>query len=218
MPTIIRATDQNRGTHAVAFNFEDMANQAESYLQRVRADAAGILTKAQHEADALRKRAEAEGQRAAADAANRAVDQVIRKQLATVMPALHCAVEDIKHAKQAWLAHWESSAVHVAAAIAARVLRREIAGNPEIPVQLVREALELATGNSHLRIRLNPADLDAIRGQVQLLVSELAPLATAELLADPAISRGGCRVETQFGSIDQQIETQLARIEEELTQ
>jgi flagellar biosynthesis/type III secretory pathway protein FliH len=31
------------------------------------------------------------------------------------------------------------------------------------------------------------------------------------------VSPGGCVVETQQGRIDQQIETQLARIEEELT-
>ena len=36
-------------------------------------------------------------------------------------------------------------------------------------------------------------------------------------MADPEIARGGCRVETRFGTIDQQFEAQLARIEEELT-
>jgi flagellar assembly protein FliH len=43
-------------------------------------------------------------------------------------------------------------------------------------------------------------------------------LAGAELSGDPQISPGGCRVETQFGTIDQQFESQLKRIEEELTQ
>ena len=41
--------------------------------------------------------------------------------------------------------------------------------------------------------------------------------AAAELAADENISPGGCRVETEHGSIDQQIEAQLARILEELT-
>ena len=39
----------------------------------------------------------------------------------------------------------------------------------------------------------------------------------AEITADATISRGGCRVETRFGTIDQQFESQLKRIEEELT-
>jgi flagellar biosynthesis/type III secretory pathway protein FliH len=51
---------------------------------------------------------------------------------------------------------------------------------------------------------------------MQAVVRELAPLAQTELVADPQISAGGCRVETRFGVIDQQFESQLARIEEEL--
>jgi flagellar assembly protein FliH len=42
-------------------------------------------------------------------------------------------------------------------------------------------------------------------------------LAPAEMIADPEISPGGCRIETLHGAIDQQFESQLARIEEELT-
>ncbi|MFQ5550985.1 MAG: FliH/SctL family protein [Gemmatimonadales bacterium] len=38
-----------------------------------------------------------------------------------------------------------------------------------------------------------------------------------DIVADSAVSPGGCFVETEFGNIDQQFETQLARIEEELT-
>jgi flagellar biosynthesis/type III secretory pathway protein FliH len=34
---------------------------------------------------------------------------------------------------------------------------------------------------------------------------------------DAGVSLGGCIVESQHGRIDQRIETQLARIEEELT-
>ena len=44
----------------------------------------------------------------------------------------------------------------------------------------------------------------------------IAPLANTELVADPQITQGGCRVETRFGVIDQQFEAQLARIEDEL--
>ena len=216
MSTIIRATERNGGTHAVAFNFEDMASQAEKYLERVRADAAGLIAKAQRDAEAIRKRAEVEGQQLARQAAAQAMEQALAAKLATALPAVQRVIQDIQHAKQSWLAHWESSAVSVAAAIAARVIRRELSGKPEIPLTLVREALELAAGSSHLRIRLNPADLETIRPQVEMLVKELSPLAAAEIAADPTITAGGCRVETRFGTIDQQFEAQLKRIEEEL--
>jgi flagellar assembly protein FliH len=142
---------------------------------------------------------------------------MVRGQLATVLPALQKTVEEIHHAKQAWLAQWERSAVHLAAAIAARVIRRELERKPDIPLALVREALELAAGQSHVRVHLHPEDHRAIAEQVEMLAAEMASLGDAELVANADVSRGGCRVETRFGVIDQQFEAQLARIEEELT-
>ena len=50
-----------------------------------------------------------------------------------------------------------------------------------------------------------------------MLVQEMSGLGAVEMIADAGVSRGGCRVETRFGAIDQQFEAQLARIEEELT-
>ena len=213
MPTVIRATEQNRGTHGVAFNLDDIAARAQATLHQVRAEARQVLARARQESAAVRERAEAEGRQAGLAA----VEEMVRGQLATVLPALQKTVEEIHHAKQAWLAHWERSAVHLAGAIAERVIRRELHEKPEIPLNLVREALELATGQSNVRVHLHPEDHQAIAEQVEMLAAEMASLGSAELVANADVSRGGCRVETRFGVIDQQFEAQLARIEEELT-
>jgi flagellar assembly protein FliH len=217
MPTVIRVNQQQRGAHQSEFNFEDMAAQANRYLDKVRADAAQIVSAARREADAIRQQAAAEGRAEG----QRAIQQLVQEQLAqqtkTLMPALRVGIDQIGHARQAWLAHWERVAIHLAAAIAKRVIRRELTRQPEVPTQLVREALELAAGSSHLRIHLNPADHQVLAGEVQTLAKELAALATCEIIANPDITAGGCRLETQFGVIDQQVESQLARIEEELT-
>jgi len=212
MPTVIRATEQNRGTHGVAFNLDDLTSRARAALDQVRAEARQILARAREESDAVRQRAESEGRQAALGE----VEEMVRSQLATVLPALRKTVEDIQHAKQAWLAQWERSAVHLAAAIAGRVIRRELEHQPDVPLALVREALELAAGQANVRVYLHPEDYEAIAGQVKVLVAEMASLGDAELVPSADVSRGGCRVDTRFGVIDQQFEAQLARIEEEL--
>jgi flagellar assembly protein FliH len=214
MSTIIRASDRNRTTHGVAFNFDDMAAQAEKYLAKIRAEAARIVLKAQEEAEAIRERAEARGRETAMAEA----DQIVRKQLATVIPALTKAVRDIQDARHAWLSRWEAGAIHVAAAIARRLVRRQLAEEPEITLSLVREALELAAGNAQLRILLNPTDYQSLGNQVRALVEELSPHVDAQIKADAGITAGGCRVETRFGAIDQQFDAQIERIEEELRQ
>lgn len=216
MSTIIKATDGRRSSQTVAFNFDDMAAKASEYLGQVRAEAAQIVADARQAAAGLRQQAEAEGRREGMAAVERTVAEQLGRQLATLRPALEQAVQEIRHAKQAWLRQWEKGAVHLAAAMAARVIRRELPRTPDVTVALVREALELAVGNAELKIRLNPADHASLASQMQTVVRELAPLAQTELVADPQITAGGCRVETRFGVIDQQFESQLARIEEEL--
>ncbi|NQU25760.1 MAG: hypothetical protein HQ567_31105 [Candidatus Nealsonbacteria bacterium] len=207
MTTIIRATDANRNMPGTVFNFADITDQAQVYLDEVRTKAVEIVTKAQADAAAVRQAAVEEGQRAGLEQ----IEQIVRGELSGI-------IEEIKHAKQAWITQWEASAVHVAAAIARRLIRRELSRQPEIALTLIREALELAAGSSHLRLHLNPTDLEQIGEHVEVLIGQLSSLATAEIVADPEITPGGCRVETQFGTIDQQFEAQLDRIEEELTQ
>ena len=217
MSTIIKAVDQSQNVRGVAFNFEDVTAKAKQYLNEVRAEAARIVAEAQQEADQIRRQAHDDGYKAG----HEEIDQIVQNQLAdrvaTLLPALREAIDDVRHAKQAWLTHWEKSGVHVAAKIAERLIRQELNETPEIALTLVREALELASGSTQLRIRMNPADHETLGPQVETLVAEFSSVGPTDLIADPHVTPGGCRVETRFGTIDQQFEAQLARIEQELT-
>ena len=217
MSTIIKSGGSTRSIQQVAFNLEDMRHQATRYLDQVRSQAAEIITAANTQADSIRKRAEEEGRQAAMRAAEMVLDDKVGQRMQTVLPALQKVITGIADAKQDWLGQWERSTVKLAAAMAARVVRRCVPDLPDVTFTLVREGLEMATGSSKIRIRLHPTDYDTLKGQIERLTQELDRLAPAELIADPEISPGGCRIETLHGAIDLQFESQLARIEEELT-
>lgn len=223
MSTVIKASE-NASIQAAAFNFDDMASKAEAYLKKVRAEAAEIVAKARKQAEqetvAIRAKADAEARKAAQASIEKVIQERVQQQVAqqidTLLPALRKTIAEVEHARQAWLAHWEKRAIHVSAAIAQRVIRRELTVQPEASLSLVREALELAAGSTQVRLRMHPADCDSLRPHLESLIKEFSRLGTPELIADPQVSPGGCVVETKFGVIDQQIESQLARIEEEL--
>lgn len=140
----------------------------------------------------------------------------LRGKLDTLMPALQSAVEDLSCAQQSFLVQWEKSAVHVSAAIAQRAISRQLPQMLDVPMRLLREALELAVGCSKLKIRLNPKDLETLEPQIAMIVEELAGAAETEIVGDHKISPGGCVLETSLGSIDQRIESRLERIKMEL--
>jgi flagellar assembly protein FliH len=214
---VIKPNQSQRGIRSATFNFEDLGQQAEEYLDRVRSQAQEIVAEARRQADSIRREAQQQGREEGQRAIEQLVEQQVGRQMQTLLPALREVVGGIQQARQSWLTHWEGRAVHLAAAMAARVVRRELRHAPEITVDLVRESLELAAGNSQIRVLLNPADHQALGGQVRTLIEELARVGPAEVIADAAISPGGCRIETRHGAIDQQVEAQLARIEAELT-
>ena len=126
-------------------------------------------------------------------------------------------MQSIHQSKDAWLKNWETKVVQLAIGIAERVVRRELQHSPEITLDLVREAVELASGTAQIQVHLNPVDHKTLGQHAEQIVNQLRELGPAEVVADEKVSVGGCLVTTQFGEIDQQIESQLARIEEELT-
>jgi flagellar assembly protein FliH len=217
MAGIIKSAGPLRAADGATFNFDDMAVRAGQYLEQVRKQAAQILAQAGKDAAALRAKAEQEGRAAAQKAVEQMVDQRVAQQMTTLLPALKQAVTGIQEAKQSWLRHWERQGVHAAAAIAARVIRREVRQAPEITLTLLREALELAAGSHDIQVQLNPTDHASLGRQAEQLIQELGRIAGARVVASPSVTPGGCRVETRFGTIDQTFEAQLARIEQELT-
>lgn len=221
MATIIRKdnpreTTSGRTTQAESFNFADMRGQANDYLGTVRAEAAKIVQQAHQQAEQIRRQAEVAGRKAAEAAIERVLDEKVGKRMQTLLPALERLVREINDTKGELLAHWERAALKVSSAIAKRIIRRELTHEPQITLDLIADSLQLATGAAEITLHVNPTDYEHLGTQINRLAESLAQLAPSEIIADPNISPGGCRVETKFGEIDQQIESQLRRIEEEL--
>ena len=214
MSTIIKSADRTRGGESAPFNFDDMRSQADRYLAQMREQAGQMLLEAKREADAIRARAEVEGRRAGEAQIDQKVAQQLQTALKTLTPALQTAIHEVQQAR---LADWEQNVVRLSCAIAERLVRRELSASPQITFTWIREALELAAGQGRVRLSLNPQDHATLAPQLPATIANWARLAPTEIVADPQVTRGGCRVETELSSIDQRLETQLARIEQELS-
>ncbi len=202
--------------HSVSYVLDDMSERASAALERIKQQAAKLVQDAQQQAEQIRQQAVEDGKQEAVREAERIVRADWERQTATALPALEQAVQAIEVAREAWIKQWNDTAIDLAAAIAQRVIRRELLQQPEIPLELVREALELASGANVVHLHMHPADISALGDRVFELIKRFESVGSAEVSPDDSIERGGCRVRTEFGVIDQTIETQLARIKEEL--
>jgi len=221
MATIIRKdspreTTSGQVAQPIAFSFSDMKGKANDYLGNVRVEAAKIIQQAHQQAEQIRRQAEAAGRKAAEAAVEKILEEKVSMRMDTLLPALQSLMQEINDTKGALLTRWEQSAIHVATAMAERIVRREISQRPEITLDLIGEALRLAAGTEEITLHLNPTDYKNLGSQITRLAETLCRLTPSSILADDNITPGGCRIATKYGQIDQQIEAQLRRIEEDL--
>jgi flagellar assembly protein FliH len=103
----------------------------------------------------------------------------------------------------------ESEVVKLALAVARRILRRELATDPEAICGVVHAALEkLQTRELH-RVRVFPAGADAVRASLERMGVSQA----IQIIADPSLRPGDVLFETSRGELDASIETQLQEID-----
>jgi flagellar assembly protein FliH len=206
----------SRTAQPVAFSFSDLRTQADEYLDTVRREAAKIIQHAHQHAEQIRRQAEIDGRTAAECAAESVLDEKVGKRMDTLLPTLEQLVQQLNDARGELQTHWERSVLKFATTIAERIIRRELSREPQITLDLLAEALRLAAGSPKITLRMSPDDRANLGTQVERLTAAICRLGPCDIVADPSITPGGCRIVTRFGEIDHRIESQLRRIEEEL--
>lgn len=103
----------------------------------------------------------------------------------------------------------EQELVALAVAIARQVIRREIKADPGQVVAVVREGIaSLPVASRNIRVFLNPDDAAVVREALAITEGERA----WQILEEPTLTRGGCRVVTDTSQIDATLEARLAGI------
>jgi flagellar assembly protein FliH len=94
-------------------------------------------------------------------------------------------------------------------AIVKQLVRREVKSDPNLIVGVVREALSvLPVSSRNVRLLLHPEDAELIREVYSLGGAEVG----WQLIEDPVINRGGCRVVTDTSQVDASLESRLASL------
>lgn len=92
--------------------------------------------------------------------------------------------------------------------LARQMVRSELRVHPELVAMVAQDALDtLLLSARHITVRVNPDDHALVaQGAADVLAAR-----GARLLSDPAVTRGGCVVESDIGIIDGRMETRWRR-------
>jgi len=133
------------------------------------------------------------------------------KKLAAEKQAFLQAVRNSAQERETYFQQVEAEVVALAVAIARKILHREAQVDPLLLAGVVRVGLDHIAGGTHVRLRVPPGQVPAWR-QFFSQQSDLRSL--PELIGDGTLEAGRCLLETELGTADLTLESQLKEIEQ----
>ena len=144
--------------------------------------------------------------------AERHSPQVSADSLERVQRLLHEAVGSFGRQRAQLLQQLKPGLTKLVIGIAERVVGRELATDEEAIRRVIDAALDEMGRSGIVTVRVSPEDAGALREAIRQ--DDWHPPTTVELeiVADPAIARGGCTLESDYGQVDATVETQIAQL------
>lgn len=199
-----------------AIQQEDARAEAARVCTQAQAEADEILSDARVQAEALREAAWQEGFHNGREGGRDAVTLELEAQFRAQKQALQAEVAaltgSIGAARQALWERQEAEMVAFVLEIARKVIKTEVTQNPEIIHAVIANALRRVANKDLIRIKVCPDEAERLRAGREDLLALVDGIKTLEIVDDRRISAGGCVIETNGGTIDAKIETQLAEI------
>ncbi len=204
----------------IAFNIDDLQTRGEAYLSEVRQQAAQIVEAAKKESEAVRTASRSTGladaQKLFAQQVEERAQQLTEERIKTAVASCQQAIDQLSSETTRWLQQWRDMTVDIAIAMSEKLMRQSMAHGVEPLSVWLEEALMLMREARDVQILVHPDDFTWAGRYLQQMARHLPHAGTAEVLPDPEISVGGCIVRSPQGEVDLQLETQLARLAEQL--
>ncbi len=136
-----------------------------------------------------------------------------------VLLALQKGIERLEHVEALFERDRAQTITVLALAVARQILQREILVSPDVVTGLVTRALELVPREAPVEVRLHPQDVAIVEaaGLSESAGPRDPERAVVRFVADPALERGDCLVESAARLVDGRMDVALRQLAERLT-
>ena len=137
----------------------------------------------------------------------------IKSEYASLMTLFQNAVKQLIDKREKIWQESELEIIKLILTISSKMVGEEISNNGKDVIKyVVKEALSSVSGKKIVAVRLSPDDAK----KINLLEDVKVVDQNIKILEDGTITSGGCVIETDFGSVDCQIETRWEEIRKAL--
>ncbi len=183
---------------------DDAQTQAEVLVQEGQQRAIELITDAAVQAGEIeedgRKAGFAQGQQDGRDAASAELDDML-----TTMRGL---VDVARAERHKIIEGAEPEIIRLAMALAEKIVHQQITIDKDVVVSMARAAITRLVNRETVTVRVNPADIETIREHKDKMIAN-SDIEHLRLVEDLRVDRGGVVMETESGTIDAKVATQL---------
>lgn len=201
----VNASQQNSRRQAKRGAPQD---QAQAMLAQAREQAEDILVAARQEAELLRSEARGQGYEeglAELDSERLMLAEKVREIEETANGQVEQFWEQI-----------EPELLGLSVAIAKKIIRHEVEMNDGFVLETVKTSLRQLRDRQDLKVRVNPADYELVRGRKEDIAGSCDGVRTVEVIDDRRVDQGGCILESGSGTLDARLDSQIVEVERAL--
>lgn len=105
----------------------------------------------------------------------------------------------------------QAEIVRLATVIAERIVHQRVEADDQVVIEMTRAAIARLVNRETVTVRVNPADIETMRENRERIMS-MNDVDHLRLIEDQRVDRGGVVLETESGTIDSKISTQLREV------
>lgn len=170
-----------------------------------RIDDRNLVSRAQDEAENIKRSAFEEGYRNGLEEAKEDLED-FRKSLSSFMNSRADVFEFIA-----------PDILEISVDIAKKIIKKEVESDPQVLINTIVDVLKtVSKSEPKINIRVKPSAVQFIKDTIPNITYQYGIDAKINIVADPAIEDGGCIFQTNNGIVDASIDTQLEIIKKAL--
>jgi flagellar assembly protein FliH len=203
-----------RGAERV--DVDDVAREAAALIDEAHDSAQAILEDARLRAKALLESAstnvveiEAQARESGYAAGVAAGRMSVQQEMDEMLETMRGLVEMARVERHKIIESAEPEIVRLSMAIAERILHQQIALDRGVVVEMAKAALARVVDREMVTVRVNPNDLEQMREHRESVLA-LGDVKEMRIVEDRRVDRGGVVVETDGGTVDAKVSTQIA--------
>ena len=187
-------------------------DEADRILKDARSEAEKLVLEAKATKDEITNSAYKEGR----DSGHEEGYKEGRAEAQRLIDRLHLMIEKIMDKRVQILSETEQQIVNLVLLMTRKIVKVISENQRNVVMTNIVQALRKVKGRGDVLIRVNMAELALTSEHSKEFLSAAENVKNITIVEDSSVEKGGCIIETDFGSIDARISSQLAELEQKI--